>query len=135
MDDIARKFHSEYVTDRDIAFFELGIKLAALFHISMGMPIQNDPDTLKIVARGLEKSISCQPFVKSVRVSLQYPHPEQPDQFTKRHEYDYSSINGQLLVGEIELEYGAWRLLGKVKWNDDLNYPLMTVERCTKIEG
>ncbi|TFH30569.1 MAG: hypothetical protein E4G98_01820, partial [Promethearchaeota archaeon] len=36
----AHSYHDSHATDRDIAFFELGIKLAALFHIAMGFPIQ-----------------------------------------------------------------------------------------------
>ena len=68
--DEAEESFSNDVSDRERAAFELGIKLGALFHISMGIPISNKVEVLSSIEKALQYSISCQPYVSSVSVKL-----------------------------------------------------------------
>ncbi|MHA1610563.1 MAG: dihydroneopterin aldolase family protein [Promethearchaeota archaeon] len=134
MEQKAHNYHDPDATDRDIAFFELGIKLAALFHIAMGFPIQNNPEVLDQIALGLKKSIECQPFVKKAHVSLNLLTENGEEKYSKQHQYDYTAITGKNLRAEVEIQYKNWNLVGAVKWIPDLNYPLMFIKKISKLK-
>jgi hypothetical protein len=59
-------YFSINLSKRERACFESGIKLGALYHILCGMPISSNIDTIKSIEKGIESSISCQPYVKNV---------------------------------------------------------------------
>jgi len=128
MEKLAEKYSFEGMTEREHAIFEVGIKLAALFHILMGVPIKNDEKTLHSIADGLKESISCQPFVTRVDVSVVSKKEGMDHSYTKRHQYDYTYISGKNLVAEVEVTYGDWIATGRVEHISDLNYPLMYVK-------
>lgn len=132
MEDLARSYFPKNISDREMAIFELGIKLAALFHIAVGMPIQNASKTRESVAMGIAKSIECQPYVKEVKVSILEKGEKVDKQYKKRHEFDYNSINGKNLQASVDLQYKNWHVVGKIEYIPQLNYPLMHI---TKIES
>ncbi|MHA1673550.1 MAG: dihydroneopterin aldolase family protein [Promethearchaeota archaeon] len=133
MDRKAHSYHDSHATDRDIAFFELGIKLAALFHIAIGSPIQNNTEVLNQIALGLKKSIECQPFVKKADVSINLFSENGEYIFTKQHPYDYTTITGKNLQAEVEIQYKNLNLVGAVKWIPELNYPFMSIKKITQL--
>ena len=55
-------------TNREIAAFEAGIKLGALYHQFVGSPVS--PKTADSLERAIEESISLQPYVRSVDVRI-----------------------------------------------------------------
>jgi hypothetical protein len=119
----ASKFPKD-LTSRDRAIFELGIKLGALYHISMGMPISKDPKTISSIETGLARSIRSQPYVTDVEVIIN----QEKGEGTKTHEFDYSQINPSTLEAIIQLKYQNIEVTGVIEWNEEMHYPLMYIK-------
>ncbi len=119
----AEESFSNELSDRERAAFEIGIKLGALFHISMGIPISKKKEVLSSIENALQDSISCQPFVSSVSVKL----PQDEISREKKHRYDYSTIVPENLKAEIKINYKNVMVKGNLEWNDELKYPLMYI--------
>ncbi len=113
------------LSERERACFEVGIKLGALYHILCGLPISSNIDIIKSIEKGIEASISCQPYVKNVKISLN------KDKIIgdKKTEFAYDDISGEIINAEIELEYESVKIKAAIRWIEDLNYPLMYIEK------
>ncbi len=118
-------FFSPDLSDRERACFETGIKLGALYHILSGIPIQSDEKIIDSIERGIESAISCQPYVKSVKIHLN----REKILKNKETEFDYDEITGRIIQAEIDIEYELIYVVAKVKWVDELDYPLMFIEK------
>ena len=129
MEKLAENFFEKSISAREHAIFELGIKLAALFHILIGAPVKNDAEVMKKIADGLKESIACQPFVKRVDVRLKQLTEGMSHKYIKSHEFDYTYISGKILETEVEVQYEDWVAIGRCEWKTDLNYPLMFVDK------
>ncbi|MHA1727914.1 MAG: dihydroneopterin aldolase family protein [Promethearchaeota archaeon] len=124
---VAGLFSSD-LSDRERASFELGIKLGALFHIAIGIPISKDKEVINAVEKALQKSISCQPYVTSAKVKLLVNQIKGE----KVHQFDYSSINPECLSAEIKVKFKNVNIEGKVEWNEELSYPLMYINKISE---
>lgn len=118
-------YFSKNLSKRERACFEAGIKLGALYHILCGMPISSNINTIKSIEKGIESSISCQPYVKNVKVDLD------KDKIIgdKTTEFAYDDVSGKIIQAEIDLEYESVKVKARIKWIEDLNYPLMYIEK------
>ncbi len=112
------------INDRERACFEVGIKLGALYHILCGIPISSDPQVIESIEQGIEASISCQPYVKSVRININ----RDKIQGTKTTEFDYDELSGILIAATVVLEFNSIEIIAKVEWIEELSYPLMFIE-------
>ena len=121
------KYFASNINERERACFEVGIKLGALYHILCGIPISSNKDIIKSIEKGIEASISCQPYVKKVKILLNQ------DKIIgdKKTEYAYDDISGEIIKAEIDLEYESVKVKAKINWIDDLNYPLMYIEKIS----
>ncbi|MFX1572164.1 MAG: dihydroneopterin aldolase family protein [Promethearchaeota archaeon] len=120
-----RIYFSPDLSKRERACFETGIKLGALYHILSGIPIKNDEKIISAIERGIESAISCQPYVKSVEIQLN----REKISGTKRTEFDYDEITRNMIKAELIVEYESIFLVAKVEWIDELEYPLMFIEK------
>ena len=118
-------YFSSDLSERERACFETGIKLGALYHILCGIPVQKDEKILQSIERGIESAISCQPFVKSVKISLD----REKISGNKESEFDYDEINAKIIQAEVTIEYKSTFILAKVKWVEELDYPLMFIDK------
>jgi hypothetical protein len=118
-------YFSSDLSDRERACFETGIKLGALYHILCGIPIQSDENIINSIERGIESAISCQPYVKSVKIHLD----REKVLGKKQSEFDYDEITGRIIQAEINIEYESIHVVAKVEWVDELEYPLMFIEK------
>lgn len=118
-------FFSPDITDRERASFEAGIKLGALYHILCGIPISSDEDVIKSVENGIESAISCQPYVKSVKLNLNREKII-GDKSTK---FDYDEISGRIIRAELVIKYKTTKIVAKIDWIEDIQYPLMYIEK------
>jgi len=118
-------YFSPDLSKRERACFETGIKLGALYHILSGIPIQKNEKIITSLEKGIESAISCQPYVKSVKIHLD----REKISGTKESEYDYDEISGKMLQAELIIQYESIQVLAKVKWVDQLQYPLMFIEK------
>lgn len=118
-------YFSPDLTDRERACFESGIKIGALYHILCGVPISNDENILKNIEKGIESSISCQPFVKSVKINLD----RRKILGDKSNQFDYDEITGKIIRAELIIEYESVEILAKVEWVENMQFPLMFIEK------
>ena len=118
-------FFSPDLTERERACFETGIKLGALYHILCGIPITSDKKVINSIEEGIEAAISCQPYVKSVKIHLD----REKISGVKASEFDYDEITGRIIRAEIIVEYESVQVVAKVEWIDELEYPLMFIEK------
>jgi hypothetical protein len=109
---------------KERAIFEVGIKLGALYHIAMGIPISRDPIIITSIENALANSIKSQPYVTDVRVKINIAQ----DLVGKKHPFDYSEIQPSILGAEIHLTYKNIQILGILEWNKQINYPLMYIK-------
>ena len=118
-------FFTSDINDRERACFEIGIKLGALYHILCGMPISSNPRIVDSIEKGIEASISCQPYVKSVKIKID----RDKIQGDKTTEFDYDELSGILIAATIVLEFNEIEITAKVEWIEELKYPLMFIEK------
>jgi len=123
-------YFSPELSERERACFETGIKLGALYHILCGIPISSNENVIKSIEKGIEAAISCQPYVKSIKVNLDR------DKIVgdKSTQFDYDEITGKIIRAEIVLEYESIEILAKIDWVENLQYPLMFIEKIQKID-
>lgn len=115
------------LSERERACFEVGIKLGALYHILCGLPISSNVDIIESIEKGIEASISCQPYVKNIKIHLN------KDKIIgdKKTEFAYDDISGEIINAEIDLEYESVKIKAAIKWIEDLRYPLMYIEKIS----
>ncbi|MFX0074166.1 MAG: dihydroneopterin aldolase family protein [Candidatus Hermodarchaeota archaeon] len=117
-------YFSSDISDRERACFEVGIKLGALYHILCGLPISSNTEIVESIEKGIEASISCQPYVKSVKIDLN----QDKIQGNKATEFDYDEISAILISATVVLEFKTIEITAKVEWVEELRYPLMFIE-------
>jgi len=122
-------YFSTELSERERACFESGIKLGALYHILSGIPIRNDEKIINSIEKGIEAAISCQPYVKSVKIRFNR------DKITrnKETEFDYDEISSKMIQAEIIVKYESVNVVAKIQWIDKLKYPLMFIEEISEI--
>jgi hypothetical protein len=121
-------YFSTDLSNRERACFETGIKLGALYHILCGIPIQSDEKIITSIEKGIESAISCQPYVKSIKIHLN----REKIMGNKESEFDYDEITGKIIQAELNIEYESIHVVAKVEWVDELEYPLMYIEKIHK---
>ena len=115
------------LSDGERASFEIGIKLGALYHILSGMPISSNSSVIDSIEKGIEASISCQPYVKSVKVNIN----REEIQGDKSSEFEYDEITGKHIRAKIVLEFKSVEIIAKIEWVEELKYPLMFIEKIS----
>jgi hypothetical protein len=129
MADKSKIYFSSDLSIKERACFETGIKLGALYHILCGIPISNNEKVLKAIEKGIEESISCQPYVKEVNIQL----ARHLIRGEKYHEFDYDEITGRIIRARIIINFKNVEVTAKIDWVEDLKYPLMFIERIVQI--
>lgn len=110
--------HHFHCTDRERAAFEAGIKLGAVFHQFVGLPVSRG--NAVAVERAITECVRIQPFVTGAEVRIE--RAGLPD---KAHEYDYRSLTGDMLRVGLTVTYGAAKAEAGILYDEDLAYPLM----------
>ncbi|MFW9949729.1 MAG: dihydroneopterin aldolase family protein [Candidatus Thorarchaeota archaeon] len=118
-------FFDPKLNKRERACFEIGIKLGALYHILCGIPISSDSNVIESIEEGIEAAISCQPYVKSVKVNLD----KTKILGEKTTEFDYDEITGKIIKAKVAIEYESVEIIAKIEWIEKLQYPLMYIEK------
>ena len=123
-------YFSSNLSLRERACFETGIKLGALYHILCGIPISSDEKIISSIEKGVEAAISCQPFVKSVKIKLD------KDKIvgSKSTAFDYDEITGKIIRAELIIKYEDFEVLAKIDWIEEMKYPLMFIEKISNFD-
>jgi len=123
-------YFSPNLSLRERASFETGIKLGALYHILCGIPISSDEKIIKSIEKGIEAAISCQPYVKSVKIEL----VKDKIVGNKSTPFDYDEITGKIIRAELLINYEDIEVLAKIDWIEEMQYPLMYIEKISQLE-
>ena len=109
------------ITDRDNALFEAGIKLGALYHQFTGSPI--NLKTVESLEHAIEQSISVQPFVENITVSIN----RDMIRSNLNNEFGYCELEGRMLDVGICVIYGSEMVHVALGFDAELEYPLMRI--------
>jgi len=126
--DNANIYFSPDLSKRERACFETGIKLGALYHILCGIPISTDDNIITSIEKGIESAISCQPYVKSVKINMD----RNKIIGDKSTQFNYDEITGKIIRAEVMLNYESVEILAKIDWIEELDYPLMFIEKIAE---
>jgi len=106
-------------SEREQAIFEAAIKLGALYHQFVGTPVSRT--TASSLETAIQESISLQPYVRDVRVSIDRGQMEE-------NLYGYSELKGTMLTVDVITRVGDACCHARLKRKGD--YPLMEIIRC-----
>jgi len=110
------------ISERERAIFEGAITMGALFHQFVGTPVNTE--NAAILERSIKDAMELQPCIKEVEVVINKELLEKV-----KNEYSYVSLTGDMLDVKVVAEYGAKKAFIRLRYIEDLNYPLMYVEK------
>lgn len=112
-------------TDAERCAFELGIKLATIYHQFVGTPF--DSGSISALEEAIARSIRVQPYVTDAEVTIDRSRiPEDEDV------YSYVSLTGDMIDAKVTVSYRGVTMRGEMRYDNDLGYPLMYIseKRC-----
>ncbi len=110
------------ITPRERSIFEGAITMGALFHQFIGTPVSFDSaDSLE---KAIEESLQLQPCISSVKVRINREILKEAG-----NEYQYLSLTGDMLDVRLVSEYNEVKSVVRMKYIEELQYPLMYVEK------
>ncbi|HUS74777.1 MAG TPA: dihydroneopterin aldolase family protein [Methanothrix sp.] len=101
-----------------MAAFEAGIKLGALYHQFVGAPV--GIKTAASLEEAMQKSISLQPYVKKVSVSINR-------RMLKENVFGYGELEGRMIIAEVEIDYEDEVVIARLQYDAEKNYPFMSL--------
>jgi hypothetical protein len=101
---------------KEIAAFEAGIKLGALYHQFVGAPVS--PKTAERLEAAMEASMSLQPHVKSAKVKINR-------EMLLENAFGYGELQGRMILAEVEIDYQGEVIRAKLEYDPALDYPIM----------
>ncbi|MFA0823837.1 MAG: dihydroneopterin aldolase family protein [Methanomethylovorans sp.] len=115
------------INERDNALFEAGIKLGALYHQFSGSPV--NLKTVDSLEKAIAQSISVQPYVKSITVSID----REIIRSKLNSEFGYCELEGRMLDVNLIMNYENVIVKASLKFDRKLDYPLMKIEEISDI--
>ncbi|MCK9150393.1 dihydroneopterin aldolase family protein [Methanobacterium alcaliphilum] len=115
------------LSNRERAIFEGGISMGALFHQFIGTPVSSA--TAHQLEKTMEDSLKLQPCISDVKVEINL---EKLGELNS--EFDYISLSGDILNVQIISEFDEAYVLIKMEYINELEYPLMYVEKIKSNE-
>ncbi len=100
------------------AAFEVGIKLGALFHQFVGVPVSER--NAELLERAIESCVKLQPFVVDAEVKIDR---EKLKELTSK--FGYTSLSPEMIYAKVEVDVEGKKVVGIVEWDEKLKYPLM----------
>ncbi len=107
---------------KEVAAFEVGIKLGALFHQFIGAPVSLK--NAEILEKAMESCVMLQPYVVMAEVRINREKLRE-----KLSGFDYCSLDGEMLQARVEVEVDGERVTGVLEWDEEKRYPLMRLIR------
>ncbi|MCX9085183.1 MAG: dihydroneopterin aldolase family protein [Candidatus Methanoperedens sp.] len=115
------------INNRDMAVFEAGIKLGALYHQFVGTPI--NVDMIEGLSRIIEESIGVQPYVRSISVTID-------SEMVKRKQnpgFGYCELEGRMLHVSIQVLYKNVIAHVQMCYDEGNDYPLMSIYKIEEM--
>jgi len=114
-------------SERDIAVFEAGIKLGALYHQFVGTPV--NAETIDSLARAIEESVILQPHVRSVSVFIDR------EMVAKKlnPRFKYCELEGRMLHVSLQVRYKNITATVELAYDVELDYPMMSIKKIEEM--
>jgi len=129
LEDPAKPYFYEGLSDRERAAFEAGIALASIYHQLVGTPVSRSRRVLRALEAAAKRAFSLQPFRERVEVRVDAKRLRQRG----RGPYRYSQLTGDELEAMVVVKYGRARVQAALRYVAELGYPLMYVERVEEL--
>jgi hypothetical protein len=101
---------------REIAAFEAGIKLGALYHQFVGAPVSIR--TASRLELAMQESISLQPYVTEVEVRINR-------EMLQENVFGYGELQGRMIFAEVVIDYQGEVVRARLEYDAEKDYPLM----------
>ena len=118
--DVEKEFFSN-INSRERAIFEGAISMGALFHQFIGTPINEN--SLLSLKTAIEESLLLQPAIEKVEVNIDLAKLKEA-----LSDFDYVSLSGDMLDVKIWSKIDDVLAIVRMKFIEELNYPLMFIE-------
>ena len=118
--DVDEKYFKN-ISKRERAIFEGAITMGALFHQFIGTPVSIH--SVESLEKSIENAMILQPCITKVEINIDRRFLEKI-----KNEYDYISLTGEMLDVKVVSNYSNKRAVIRLKFIEELNYPLMYVE-------
>lgn len=100
--------------------------MGTIYHQFVGVPVS--ADNVETLEKAIEEGCRVQPFVESVKVRIDKSRLK-----TKRGEFDYMSLTGDMLDVDLAVIYGSSRVEARMQRVEQMNYPLMFIKRIERV--
>jgi len=118
--DVDKNFFSK-ISDRERAIFEGAITMGALFHQFVGTPVS--VESASVLEKSIKEAMELQPCIEEVNVEIDKKILEDT-----KSEFEYTSLSGEMMNVMIVSKYNHKKAVIRMKFIDELNYPLMFVD-------
>jgi len=118
--DVDKEFFSN-ISSRERAIFEGAISMGALFHQFIGTPV--NANSLPSLEIAIEASLLLQPAIEKVEVNIDLAKLKE-----EMTDFDYVSLSGDMLDVKIWSKIDNVLAIVRMKFIEELNYPLMFIE-------
>ena len=117
----AKEEYFSNISNRERAIFEGAISMGALFHQFVGTPFNKT--NIASLEKAMEESFTLQPCIEKVEVSIDLDRLD-----NAMTEFEYTSLSGDMLDVKIYSKVDDVLAVIRIKFIEELNYPLMFVE-------
>ncbi len=93
-----------------------------MYHQYVGAPL--DLNTIPTLEKAIQESIGVQPYVEHVIIKINKDMVS-----SKLNKFGYTELEGKMLDVELVVSYGSAKVLVKMQYDEDADYPLMFIER------
>ncbi len=121
LQDSAKKYFSQKVSERDRAVFEAGIALGMVIHQFTGIPIRF-VEEVKYLEKVIEYAILSQPFKSEARVNISIDIPKSDNP------YNYVTLRSRNLDITITTRYGKTKVRARLRYIPELDYTLAYID-------
>ncbi|HDL14765.1 MAG TPA: hypothetical protein ENH28_01180 [Euryarchaeota archaeon] len=106
-------------TDGEIAAFEVGIKLGALFHQFTGTPVSIK--TKSSLEKAMGEAMKNQPYVIEAEVKID----EEMLRNSLKNPFGYVSLEGKMIYARVRIKFGNASFTGVLEYSPEIDYPEM----------
>lgn len=118
--DVDKKYFNN-ISNRERAIFEGGITMGALFHQFDGTPVNTE--SVESLEKAMQDAMELQPCIERVEVKINRKVLEDI-----ANQFQYTSLNGNMLDVKVISVFGEEKVILRMKFIPELDYPLMYIE-------
>ena len=122
--DVNKKYFGN-ISHRERAIFEGAITMGALFHQFDGTPV--NLNSVESLEKAMQDAMELQPCIEKVEVKIDRELLEDIG-----NEFQYTSLNGNMLDVRVVSVFEGEKVVIRMEFIHELDYPLMYIEEIGK---